>query len=78
MDAKALEAILAGAAEAAVEAMRRRRPDALAGRFAALERARLVAIALAWLEYERGRGDFEVVAHGAQDSRSPSAACRRT
>ena len=54
--------MLAGAADAALATMRRRRPDALAGRFAALERDRLVATALAWLEYERGRGDFEVAA----------------
>jgi probable DNA repair protein len=57
-----LEGILAGAADAALESMRRRRPDAIGGRFAAIERARLVATALAWLEHERGRGDFEVVA----------------
>ncbi|MCM2329035.1 MAG: PD-(D/E)XK nuclease family protein [Lysobacter sp.] len=57
-----LEEILTGAADAALERARRRRPDTLAGRFAALERARLVSTALAWLEYERGRGDFEVAA----------------
>lgn len=62
LGARELEEILAGAADAALERARRRRPDALGGRFAALERARLVATALAWLEYERGRGDFEVVA----------------
>jgi probable DNA repair protein len=62
LGAPALEALVAGASDAALEAMRRRRPDALAGRFAALERKRLVSTALAWLEHERGRGDFEVVA----------------
>ncbi len=62
LDARALADILAPAADAALERMRRRRPDALAGRFATLERDRLVATSLAWLEYERGRGDFRVVA----------------
>jgi len=62
LDARGLEEILAPAADAALEKLRRRRPDALAGRFAALERDRLVATTLAWLEHERGRGDFRVVA----------------
>jgi probable DNA repair protein len=58
----ALEAILGEAADAAIERLRRRSPQALEGRFAALERRRLVSTVLAWLGHERGRGDFEVVA----------------
>lgn len=56
-----LRAILDEAALAALDRLRRRRADALHGRFAALERGRLVATALEWLAHERGRGDFAVV-----------------
>ena len=62
MPEPALEALLAKAAEEAVAWQRRDRPSTLAGRFAAVERARLAGLARAWLEHEKGRGDFEVVA----------------
>ncbi len=57
-----LDAILAKAAAGALERIRRRRPHALDARFAALERDRLVRLGREWLEFERGRGDFAVVA----------------
>jgi probable DNA repair protein len=57
-----LDALLAAAADEAVASQKRNRPTTLAGRFAAIEKARLVRLARAWLEYERGRGDFAVVA----------------
>jgi hypothetical protein len=46
----------------AIGNLSRRRPRTLAGRYAALERERLVALTLQWLEVERARGDFEVEA----------------
>ncbi|HEX4944607.1 MAG TPA: PD-(D/E)XK nuclease family protein, partial [Usitatibacteraceae bacterium] len=55
-----LDAILVPAADAALEKIRRRRPHALDGRFAILERQRLVSLAREWLRFERVRGDFTV------------------
>jgi ATP-dependent helicase/nuclease subunit B len=59
-----LEALLARAADEAVTRVKRNRPATLAGRFAEVEKARLVRLALAWLEMEReARGDdFSVAA----------------
>ena len=59
-----LGALLARAAEAAVNRARRERPATLRGRFAEVEKARLARLARAWLEMEReARGDdFSVVA----------------
>ncbi|MCK9202460.1 MAG: PD-(D/E)XK nuclease family protein [Gallionella sp.] len=59
-----LEALLAQAAEEAVTRVKRDRPATLAGRFAEVEKARLVRLARAWLEMEReARGDdFSVAA----------------
>jgi probable DNA repair protein len=54
----ALETRLAAAAEEAVAGERRRRPATLAGRFAELEKSRLMRLAGAWLDLERERGDF--------------------
>jgi probable DNA repair protein len=62
IDAADLDAALAAAAEEAVASQRRDRPTTLAGRFAAIERARLVRLAKAWLEHERARSDFTVLA----------------
>ena len=59
-----LDALLARAADEAVTRVKRDRPATLAGRFAEVEKARLVRLARAWLEMEReARGDdFSVVA----------------
>ncbi len=59
-----LEALLAQAADEAVTRVKRERPATLAGRFAKVEKARLVRLARAWLEMEReARGDdFSVAA----------------
>ncbi len=59
-----LEALLARAAEDAVTRVKRDRPATLAGRFAEVEKGRLVRLARAWLEMEReARGDdFSVAA----------------
>ena len=65
-----LDALLARAAEAAVTRVKRDRPATLAGRFAEVEKGRLVRLARAWLEMEReARGDdFSVAA--VEDKRS--------
>jgi probable DNA repair protein len=55
-----LNALLAEAADAAIGRLNWSRPDALAGRFAALEKERLVQLGRAWLEKERRRPAFEV------------------
>jgi probable DNA repair protein len=57
-----LEALLNAAAEDAIARKRRDRPTTLGGRFAAIERARLVSLARAWLEHERARSGFTVLA----------------
>ncbi|HSD55411.1 MAG TPA: PD-(D/E)XK nuclease family protein [Burkholderiales bacterium] len=63
-----LEALLTAAAEDSIARKRRDRPTTLGGRFAAIERARLVGLARAWLEQERGRSGFTVIA--AEDKRA--------
>jgi probable DNA repair protein len=65
-----LDALLAQAAEEAVMRVKRDRPATLAGRFAEVEKGRLVRLARAWLEMEReARGDdFSVAA--VEDKRS--------
>jgi len=60
--AKDLDELLAQAAEDAVASMKRDRPTALAGRFAQIEKRRLARLARAWLDYEKTRGDFTVIA----------------
>jgi probable DNA repair protein len=57
-----LEALLKQAARDAVARIRRERPTTLSGRFAEIEKQRLLRLARAWLEQEKGRGDFAVVA----------------
>jgi len=57
-----LEALLALAADHAIGRLRQRRPDAIEGRFAELEQARLAKLGRAWLEIERQRPPFEVAA----------------
>ncbi|MBE0621869.1 MAG: PD-(D/E)XK nuclease family protein [Burkholderiales bacterium] len=65
-----LQALLAQAADEAVTRVKRDRPATLAGRFAEIEKGRLVRLARAWLEMEReARGDdFSVAA--VEDKRS--------
>jgi len=58
----ALEGLLAAAADEAIALERRRRPATLEGRFAAIEKARLVRLARDWLDHERRRGEFTVLA----------------
>lgn len=57
-----LEAILAGAAKEAITRIRRDHPAALTGRFATIEQRRLVRLAREWLNGEKKRSDFEVIA----------------
>lgn len=57
-----LEALLRQAAEEAVARIRRDRPATLSGRFAEIEKQRLVRLARAWLEEEKQRSGFTVIA----------------
>jgi len=66
IDGAELEALLAGAADDAIGRKRRDRPTTLGGRFAAIERNRLVRLARAWLDHERGRSGFTVLATEGQ------------
>ena len=63
-----LDALLASAADAAMERIRRERPTTLSGRFADIEKRRLIGLARAWLEQDRRRGAFTVIA--VEDKRS--------
>jgi ATP-dependent helicase/DNAse subunit B len=56
-----LESRLAKAADEAISHERYRRPTTLSGRFADVEKARLVRLARAWLDHERARDDFTVL-----------------
>ena len=65
-----LDALLVRAADEAVARVKRDRPATLAGRFAEVEKARLVRLARAWLEMEReARGDDFTVA-AVEDKRN--------
>ncbi len=57
-----LQAMLQRSAETAINRLRWFRPEALNGRFALLEQARLVALGAGWLAQERLRPAFEVAA----------------
>jgi len=57
-----LDTLLAQAAEDAVARIRRERPTVLSGRFAAIEKRRLARLAREWLELEKRRGAFTVLA----------------
>jgi probable DNA repair protein len=59
---KDLVTILMQAAAEAVGRVRRQRPGLLSGRFAEIEQRRLIRLALGWLEEDRKRSDFTVVA----------------
>lgn len=60
--ARDLEALLAVAADAAISRLRFFRPDAIEGRFAGLEKDRLVELGRAWLDLEKTRPEFAVAA----------------
>ena len=66
LDARGREALLLRAAEAAIEDVRKRRPDAMGGRFRDIERDRLVSHLGSWLALESRREDFTVVANEAK------------
>jgi ATP-dependent helicase/nuclease subunit B len=70
LDAAALATLLESCADAAIAGVKRFRGAALEGRFGELERARLVGVARDWLELERRRGDFEVVATEEKHART--------
>jgi probable DNA repair protein len=57
-----LEAALAHAARNAIDRVRQYRPATLSGRFAEIERRRLVRLARTWLETDKSREDFQVAA----------------
>lgn len=59
---EALDALLAAAADSAMERIRRERPTTLSGRFADIEKRRLISLARVWLEQDRRRGAFTVIA----------------
>jgi len=61
-DSNQLDTLLAAAAEGAIERIRRDRPTVLSGRFAEIEKRRLVALARGWLDEDRRRNPFSVVA----------------
>ena len=63
-----LDALLLRAAADAVARIRRERPTVLSGRFAEIEKRRLVRLARAWLDVEKRRGGFTVLA--TEDKRS--------
>ncbi len=63
-----LEAILQQAAAEAIAHIRKDRPTTLTGRFAEIEQRRLVRLACAWLNADKERGDFSVIA--CEDKRS--------
>jgi len=66
IDGAELEALLAAAADDAIGRKKRDRPTTLSGRFAAIERDRLVRLARAWLDHERRRSGFAVLATEGQ------------
>ena len=62
MDASDLDAMLGHAADEAVTRIKRDRPTTLGGRFAQIEKQRLVRLARDWLDHEKTRAGFTVVA----------------
>jgi probable DNA repair protein len=59
---EARHALLEKAADAAIANVKRKRGEALSGRFEALERERLVRLVDEWLDVEAARPDFQVLA----------------
>jgi ATP-dependent helicase/nuclease subunit B len=66
MPASALAPLLEACADEAIAKVRRYRHEVLSGTFALLERERLTRTAREWLDLERRREDFEVVAAEAK------------
>ena len=62
MGGDALDVLLGNTADAAMERIRRDRPTALSGRFAEIEKRRLIGLARVWLEQDRKRDAFTVIA----------------
>jgi len=62
IDSGQLDTLLSEAADEAMARIRRDRPTALSGRFADIEKRRLTGLARAFLEEDRKRGDFSVIA----------------
>jgi hypothetical protein len=62
LSADALNVLLDAAVDAAMERIRRERPTALSGRFADIEKRRLMNLARAWLDEDRKRSAFTVLA----------------
>ncbi len=58
----ALNQLIEDCVDRAIAKMRRNRTSTFQSRFLALERERLTALLLEWLELERQRGEFEVIA----------------
>ena len=65
MSAEALSELIDGCANTAIGEARQRGQEGLIGRFADIERARLCRLTAEWLEYERSRQPFEVIASEA-------------
>ncbi len=65
---ESLQAMLTKAADSAIQTMKRYRPSALVGRFAAVEQRRLVVLVREWLAVEKTREHFSVIA--TEDKRS--------
>jgi probable DNA repair protein len=63
MPAAELESRIDAAVDAALERERRQRPDTLGGALASIERQRLCALVGDWIEVEKQRAPFELVAH---------------
>jgi probable DNA repair protein len=57
-----LDVLLRQSAENAIARIRRERPTVLSGRFAEIEKRRLMRLAHAWLAVEKARGSFTVLA----------------
>lgn len=68
MGSDELDELLASSADSAMERIRRERPTALSGRFAEIEKRRLTGLARAWLDEDRRRDAFRVLA--VEDKRS--------
>jgi len=62
IDEAGLQALLEGAADAAMARLRRERPATVQGRFAEIEKRRLIGLARSWLDQDRKRGGFRVLA----------------